>query len=150
LITPNEILDDDAAQQKLIGVRNQILGGDDFATIARAVSEDTVSAAEGGDLGWVSPGSFVPEFEERLATLPRGELSEPFRTRFGWHLVEVLDQRSHDTTDEVKRQECAREIRASKAEEERQLWLTRLRDQAFICDYTVSSDCIAETRAEAR
>jgi peptidyl-prolyl cis-trans isomerase SurA len=132
LITPNAILDDAATQQRLLGIRAQIAGGDDFGTIAQSVSEDTVSAAEGGDLGWVAPGDFVPEFEQMLASLPIGTLSEPFQTRFGWHLAEVLDSRSYDTTDEVKQQQCAREIRASKAEEEQELWLRRLRDQAFV------------------
>ena len=132
LLKPNEILDSDAVQQKLRGVRSQILGGDDFATIARAVSEDTVSAADGGDLGWISPGDFVPEFEQQVAQLPLKQLSEPLQSRYGWHLVEVLERRSHDTTDEVKREQCARQIRASKAEEERELWLRRLRDQAFV------------------
>jgi peptidyl-prolyl cis-trans isomerase SurA len=132
LLRPNEILDDAAVRQKLLGIRAQIVGGDDFGTIAQAVSEDTASAAESGDLGWVSPGDFVPEFEQALAQQAIGELSEPLRTRFGWHLVQVLDQRRHDTTDEVKREECARQIRASKAEEERELWLRRLRDQAFV------------------
>src|SRR5690606_1450811 len=88
LLTPNEVLDDDAVQQRLIGIREQILGGDEFGPIARAVSEDTVSAADGGDLGWIGPGSFVPEFEQKLAELEIGEVSEPFRTRFGWHIVE--------------------------------------------------------------
>ena len=132
LITPNEILDDAATQQRLLGIRAQISGGDDFGTIAQSVSEDTVSAAEGGDLGWVAPGDFVPEFEQMLASLAIGTLSEPFQTRFGWHLAEVLDSRSYDSTDEVKQQQCAREIRASKAEEEQELWLRRLRDQAFV------------------
>ena len=107
-------------------------GGDDFATVAQAVSEDTASAADGGDLGWLSPGDTVPEFEQALAQLPLNELSEPIKSRFGWHLVEVLERRSHDTTDEVKREQCARQIRAAKAEEERELWLRRLRDQAFV------------------
>ncbi|HEY8519788.1 MAG TPA: peptidylprolyl isomerase [Gammaproteobacteria bacterium] len=132
LITPNEILDNDAAKQKIIGIRQQILNGEDFATLARAQSEDTVSAAEGGDLGWVTPDDFVPEFGQMLRRLRIGELSEPFETRFGWHIVEVLDRRTYDTTDEVKRQECTRQIRASKAEEELQLWITRLRDQAYV------------------
>jgi peptidyl-prolyl cis-trans isomerase SurA len=108
------------------------LGGDDFATVAEAVSEDTASAAEGGDLDWLSPGDTVPEFEQAMANLPLNELSEPVKTRFGWHLIEVLERRSHDTTDEVKRNECARQVRATKAEEERELWLRRLRDQAFV------------------
>jgi peptidyl-prolyl cis-trans isomerase SurA len=132
LLSKNEILDDAATQQKLIGIRQQILGGDDFGAIAESVSEDAQSAADGGDLGWVSPGDTVPEFEQMLATLPLRSLSEPFQTRFGWHIAEVLERRSYDTTDEVKQQQCAREIRASKAEEERELWLRRLRDQAFV------------------
>ena len=132
LLRPNEILDEAAAQQKIIGIRAQIAGGDDFATVARAVSEDPASASDGGDLGWLSPGDTVPEFEEALAELPLNELSQPLKTRFGWHLIEVLERRSYDTTDEVKRQQCARQIRATKAEEERELWARRLRDQAFV------------------
>ena len=132
LLRPNEILDDDATKQKIIGVRSQILGGDDFATVARAVSDDTASATDGGDLGWLSPGDTVPEFENVLASLPSGEISEPIKSRFGWHLVEVLERRSHDTTEENKRGDCVRQIRASKAEEERELWLRRLRAQAYV------------------
>jgi peptidyl-prolyl cis-trans isomerase SurA len=132
LLRPNEILDESAVQQKARGIRDQIVGGDDFATVAEAVSEDPQSAAEGGDLGWLSPGDTVPEFEEAMATLQINELSEPIKTRFGWHLIEILERRSHDTTDEVKRTQCARQIRATKAEEERELWVRRLRDQAFV------------------
>jgi peptidyl-prolyl cis-trans isomerase SurA len=132
LLRPNEILDAAAVQQKAIGIRAQLAAGDDFATVAEAVSEDTGSAAEGGDLGWLSPGDTVPEFEQALAQLPLGELSGPVQTRFGWHLIEVLERRSHDTTDETKRANCARQIRAAKAEEERELWARRLRDQAFV------------------
>lgn len=132
LITPNEVLDDDAAMQRLRGIRDQILGGDDFATIAQAVSEDAVSAADGGDLGWSEPEAYVPEFTEMLTSLPIGELSEPFQTRFGWHILEVLEHRSYDQTNDVKEQQCAGEIRAAKAEEEKAMWLRRLRDQAFI------------------
>ena len=90
LLRPNEILDEAAVQQKVRGIRAQIVGGDDFATIAEAVSEDTASAADGGELGWVSPGDTVPEFEQALAKLPLNELSEPIKSRFGWHLIEVL------------------------------------------------------------
>jgi peptidyl-prolyl cis-trans isomerase SurA len=132
LLRPNEILDEAAVQQKARDVRAQIAGGDDFATVARAVSEDTGSAAEGGDLGWLSPGATVPEFEEALLALPIGELSEPIKSPFGWHLAQVLERRTYDTTDEMKRTQCARQIRAAKAEEERELWVRRLRDQAFV------------------
>ena len=132
LLRPNEILDDAAVQQKMLGIRERIVAGDDFATIAEAVSEDTVSSSEGGELGWLSPGDTVPEFEEAMAQLPLNELSQPIQSRFGWHLMEVLERRSHDTTDEAKRDQCARQVRATKAEEERELWARRLRDQAFV------------------
>jgi peptidyl-prolyl cis-trans isomerase SurA len=132
LLRPTEILDLPAVRQKILGIRQQIIGGDDFATVARAVSDDNTSATDGGDLGWMSPGDTVPEFEQAIAQLALGSLSEPIQTRFGWHIVEVLERRSHDTTDEMKREECARQIRTSKAEEERELWVRRLRDQAFV------------------
>jgi hypothetical protein len=75
--------------------------------------------------------------------MPLNEVSEPLRTRYGWHLVEVLGRRTQDTTDEVKREECSREVRANKAEEERELWIRRLRDQAFVCNYVTGGvqDC---------
>ena len=115
-----------------VGIRAQIVGGDDFATVAKAVSEDPASAADGGDLGWLSPGDTAPEFEQAIANLAMNEISQPIKSRFGWHLVQVLERRSHDITDEKKREDCGRQIRAAKAEEERELWLRRLRDQTFV------------------
>ena len=132
LMQPNEILDEATVAQRLSGIREDVLGGDDFGAIAQALSEDPASAAENGDLGWVVPGDFVPEFAQRLEELEIGELSEPFRTRFGWHIVEVTDRRTYDTTEEVKEQRCAETIRASKMEEQQQLWLQQIRDQAFV------------------
>jgi peptidyl-prolyl cis-trans isomerase SurA len=132
LIAPNALLDEDATRQKLLGVREQILRGDDFTAVANAVSEDAVSGSDGGDLGWVSPDDFVPEFAEKLRELEIGELSEVFRTRFGYHIVEVLERRTHDTTDELKEERCFTEIREGKAEEEREMWARRLRDQAYV------------------
>jgi len=132
LLVPNEIMDDDAVQQRLSGIREQILAGDDFGPIAQSISEDPASAADNGDLGWVEAGIFVPEFEEMLTSLELNELSEPFQTRYGWHLAEVTDTRSYDTTEEIKEQRCADQIRASKVEEEQELWLRRLRDEAFV------------------
>ncbi len=132
LLRPNEIMDDAAVQQRLIGIREQLLAGEEFGPIARSLSEDPGSAAEDGDLGWVEAGIFVPEFEQQLNALELNELSEPFQTRFGWHLVEVTDTRTYDTTEEIKEQRCADQIRESKVEEERELWLRRLRDEAFV------------------
>ena len=125
-------MDEAAVLQRLRGIREQVLDGDDFAAIAQSVSEDPISAADGGDLGWTESGVFVPEFEEVVAGLEIGELSEPFQTRFGWHIAEVTDTRSYDTTEELKEQRCAEQIRASKLEEEQELWLRRLRDEAFV------------------
>jgi len=132
LLLPNELMDNDAIRQRLTGIRNDILAGDDFGAIAQSISEDPISAADGGDLGWTEPGVFVPEFEEAVAGLEEGVLSEPFQTRYGWHIAEVLGSRSYDTTEELKEERCAEQIRASKLEEERELWLRRLRDEAFV------------------
>ena len=132
LITPNEILDNAAAEVKIAGIRGQIEAGEEFSAVAKAVSEDPVSAADGGDLGWSPAGTFAPEFEEVVAQLPLNTVSEPFRTRFGWHIAEVMERRVHDTTAEVKEQQCFEAIRASKLEEETELWLRRLRDEAYV------------------
>ncbi|OUU79650.1 MAG: hypothetical protein CBC38_04015 [Gammaproteobacteria bacterium TMED78] len=132
LIQPNEILDDDATQQKITEIRNQIINGDDFSTLAQALSEDNASAAEGGDLGWVEPGIFVPEFDEQLNQLNHNEISQPFKTRYGWHIVEITDTRRYNNTEELKERSCVDQIRGSKAEEELELWLRRIRDEAFV------------------
>lgn len=132
LITPNEVLDDQAAEAKIGGIRARIVGGDDFAAVARAVSDDPGSKAEGGDLGWAGPNTYAPEFQKLADTLPEGQLSEPFRTRFGWHILEVLGRRTQDTTEDVQRNQAALAIRNSKLGEETELWARRLRDQAFV------------------
>ena len=132
LIEPNEVMNDEAVLQRLRGIREQILNGGDFAVFAQTVSDDAVSGAEGGDMDWTEPGIFVSEFEAVVAGLEIGELSEPFNTPFGWHIAEVLDSRSYDMTEERKEQQCIQRIRGTKFEEERTLWLSRLRDEAFV------------------
>jgi peptidyl-prolyl cis-trans isomerase SurA len=132
LIVPNEILDDENARQRLIMIREQIAEGDDFEAIATVVSEDPGSAANGGDLGWNGPDTFVPEFQAVVGSLEIGELSEPFRSPFGWHIVEVLGRRQHDTTEDVQRQQALMALRMNKLEEETELWVRRLRDEAFV------------------
>jgi len=132
LITTNEVLDDDAARQKLAEVRDQILAGDDFGAVAKVLSEDPGSAIEGGDLGWSSARIYAPEFARLAESMPIGEITEPFRTQFGWHILEVLDRRTQDTTDDVKRRQAIGAIRTSKLGEETELWARRLRDQAFV------------------
>ncbi len=132
LITTNEVLDDKVVQQKLEEIRLQIVSGDDFEAVAKVVSEDPASAVDGGDLGWNGPGAFVPDFQTACDELAIGEISGPFRTPYGWHIVEVLGRRVQDTTDEVQRQQAVMAIRESKLTEETELWMRRLRDEAFV------------------
>jgi peptidyl-prolyl cis-trans isomerase SurA len=133
LLQTNELEDDSTVQQKLKGIRTRIVEqNEDFAAIAAVTSADKGSAVDGGDLGWTGPGSFVPEFEKVLQALKENEISEPFKTQFGWHIVQVLGRRMHDTTDDVRRNRAFAALRESKAEEETEMWLRRLRDEAFV------------------
>jgi peptidyl-prolyl cis-trans isomerase SurA len=95
-------------------------------------SEDPGSASRGGELGWSAPGTFDPKFEEVLGGLEPEQVSEPFRTQFGWHIVQLLGRRSHDQSDEVRRQRVFAALRESKLDEETELWLRRLRDEAYV------------------
>ncbi len=132
LLKPTEIQDDATVEQRLREVRERILKGEDFAVLAKTLSEDPGSGAEGGDLGWTAPGTFVPEFDAVLASLRENEISEPFRTQFGWHIVQLLGKRQYDSTDELRRQRAFLQLRGSKADEETELWLRRLRDEAYV------------------
>ena len=133
LIMPNEIIDDATARQQLENALERIEEGEDFGELAKLLS-DGPTAPVGGDLGWSDPGSFVPEFERVLDDLEIGEISEPFRSPFGWHIVEVLDRRVYDNTEDLKRRNCDARIRNSKMEDETQLWMRRLRDEAFVVE----------------
>ena len=132
LLKPNELDDDETVRQKLTKLRDRILNGEDFAGIASATSQDPGSAPDGGDLGWSGPGTFVPEFDKAIADLKPNEISEPFKTRYGWHIVQYLGTRTYDSTDDVRKQRAFAAIRESKADEETELWLHRLRDEAFV------------------
>jgi peptidyl-prolyl cis-trans isomerase SurA len=132
LMKPNELDDDATVREKLAKLRERILKGEDFAGIASTSSEDPGSAPDGGDLGWSGPGTFVPEFDKAIADLKPNEISEPFKTRYGWHIVQMLGTRTYDSTDDVRRQKAFAAIRESKADEETELWLRRLRDDAFV------------------
>ena len=132
LMKPNELQDDATVRQKLAVIRERIEKGEDFAGLAQVSSEDPGSAAEGGDLGWANPGTFVPDFEKKLSELKDNEISEPFHTQYGWHIVQVLGRRQFDNTDELKRRHAGEAIRASHADEETELWMRRLRDEAYV------------------
>jgi peptidyl-prolyl cis-trans isomerase SurA len=133
LLKPNELQDDATVQQKLQTIRDRIVNkGENFSAVASVVSEDPGSAADGGDLGWTAPGTFVPEFEKQLAQLQPDEISEPFKTQYGWHIIQLLGRRQFDNTEEIIKQQAFNIIRNSKADEETELWLRRLRDEAYV------------------
>ncbi len=133
LITPNEIIDDETAKQRLDDALAKIRAGEqDFAEQAKLLSDDPGSANLGGDLGWAGPGTFVPEFEAVIDAAEIGAISEPFRSPFGWHIVEVLERRVYDNTEDLKKRNCDLRIRNSKMDEETQLWMQRMRDEAFV------------------
>jgi len=133
LVKTNELQDDATVEQKLASIRDRILNkGENFSAVASVVSEDPGSAAEGGDLGWSNPGTFVPEFEKVLAQLQPDEISEPFRTQYGWHIIQLLGRRQYDTTAEDERQQAFMALREAKVDEETELWLRRLRDEAYV------------------
>lgn len=132
LMRPNEVQDDATTRQRLEAIRTRILAGEDFGALASVTSEDPGSASRGGDLGWNVPGTFDPAFEKVLGDLKDDEISEPFRTQFGWHIVQVLGRRTHDQSDEVRRQKVLTALRESKVDEETELWLRRLRDEAYV------------------
>jgi peptidyl-prolyl cis-trans isomerase SurA len=132
LIRTNELTSNDEARSKLEQLQQRIAGGDDFADLARGHSDDSTTAVNGGSLGWVSPGDLVPAFEEVMNGLPDGQVSAPFRTQFGWHIVQVLEHRDHDDTEELQRTRARDQLRQRRIEEETQTWLQQLRDEAYV------------------
>ena len=132
LIKTNELIDDKEAEKRLYGLRERIMDGDDFGILAKANSDDKGSAIKGGNLGWVLPGALVKPFEDAMNELAIKELSEPVQTQFGWHLIQVLARKERDNSEEHKRNKAREEIRTRKIEEETELWLRRLRDEAYV------------------
>ena len=132
LMKPNELQDDATVRLKLSGLRDRILKGEDFAVIAASVSEDPGSAVKGGDLDWMGSGAFVPEFEAMLATLKENEISQPFQSQFGWHIVQLLGRRKFDTTEESLRNRAYQQLVQSREDSETDLWVRKLRDEAFV------------------
>lgn len=132
LIRTNEVISDEEAQTRLEQLKLRIEGGEDFGDLARSHSDDRASAIKGGELGWLSPGDLIPKFEKVADNLALGEVSKPFKTQFGWHIVQVMERREYDNTEEVMRSRAREQIRERKAEEEGQAWLRQLRDSAYV------------------
>jgi len=131
LVKTSEIVSEADAKRKLNNLRERIINGADFGELAKLNSDDA-SSIKGGDLGWIYPGDTVPEFERMMASLKLGQLSEPFASPFGWHLVQVLERRKTSVSGERKRQEARLILRERKADEAYQEWLRQLRDRAFV------------------
>jgi len=139
LLKPDEINSDEAVRLRIEQLMVRLENGEDFATLARAHSQDPLSAARGGDLGWLSQGDTVPEFEDQMNSLEPGQLSKPFKSQFGWHLVQVMERRDHDSTEEYERNKVRQLIRSRKYDEELFLWLRRLRDESYV-DYRIDDN----------
>ncbi len=132
LIKPSEIMTDDEARELAADLKARILAGEDFGDLAREYSEDIGSAQEGGDLGWTSPGQMVPEFEAAVQDTAVGEIADPVRSQFGWHILEVMERRDEDMTAQATRNQAMNYLHNRKYQEELDAWLRQIRDEAFV------------------
>ena len=132
LVRTNALLSDEAAEKKLKTIKSRIKDGEDFGELAKEYSEDHGSAVDGGQLGWGVSSNYVQQFKEVVDSLKVKEISEPFRTQYGWHIVQLLDIRRHDNTQEAMRAKALEQIRQRKIEEETELWLRQLLDESYV------------------
>ena len=132
LIKPNEIRSEAETQRLVERLYERIIAGEDFATLAKSFSEDPGSALNGGDLNWIDPNTLVPEFREVMAKTPSGQLSKPFKSPYGWHVLEVMGRRATDSSEQYREQQAMNALRNRKYDEELQAWLRQIRDEAYV------------------
>jgi peptidyl-prolyl cis-trans isomerase SurA len=132
LLKPSAIRSDEETRALASDLRQQIINGAEFTELAKEFSEDIGSAQEGGDLGWASPGQMVGEFETVMTETPVGEVSQPFRSQFGWHILQVMERRDQDVTDTVAKNRAREYLHQRKYQEELDAWLRKIRDEAFV------------------
>ena len=132
LIAPSEIRNDQEAKTMIDKLYDRIISGDDFAGLARSNSDDPVSAIDGGSLDWVSPGQMVPEFDNMMNQVALNEVSKPFRSQFGWHILEVTERRKQDMRALIQSNQAKQVIHKYKYESELSNWLLEIKDEAFI------------------
>ncbi len=132
LIKPSIIDDNKQVIERLREIRKRIINGEDFATMAKAYSEDTASASKGGDLGWFKEGTMVPEFEAALKQLKPGEISDVIRTNFGYHIIELLGRRTHNDADELLKEKAREILTQRKIAEQKAAFYRRIRDEAYV------------------
>lgn len=131
LIKVNEQTSEADAKAKIDRLRDRLVAGANFEELARSNSEDA-SNAKGGDLGWLSPGDTVPDFERAMDQLKVNEISQPIRTPFGWHLIQVLERRKQDVTEQRRREEARKAIRQRKSDEQFDEFVRERRDAAYV------------------
>ncbi len=132
LLRPNEILSEEDARNRLLEFRQRILGGEQFERLARLYSVDYGSGADGGDIGWMGKGDTVKEYQDVTDSLQPGQISQPFRSQFGWHLVEVTGRRTVDETNESRRESIYSQLLLQRQREFFNVWQQRLRDEAYV------------------
>lgn len=132
LLKPSEIRSEEETQRLAEKLYERIQAGESFADLAKKFSEDPGSKLNGGDLNWVDPESLVPEFREVMNNAPQGQVTRPFRSPFGWHVLEVMGRRATDSSDKFREQQAAQTLRARKYDEELQAWLRQIRDEAYV------------------
>ena len=132
LIRPNELISEEGAKVRLQSLRQRILDGEDFSQLARLFSVDYSSGSQGGDIGWTEAGNTVPEYESIASQLEPGELSEPFQSQFGWHLIEVTGRRTIDETEESKFNKIHAQLLQQRRIEAFDIWKRRLRDEPYV------------------
>lgn len=132
LVRTSETVSEAQAEETIRELYQKIQDGADFGALAREYSDDPVSGSDGGNLGWVSPGQMVPEFEQAMMEAEVGEVKGPFRSQFGWHILEVQDRRQQDISGEVRESEARQTIYRRKFDTELQNWLREIRDEAFV------------------
>ena len=132
LIKPSEIRNEAETKRLIERIYDRLRAGEDFGEMAKSFSEDPGSALNGGDLNWVDPNALVPEFREVMENTPSGQLSRPFRSPFGWHILEVLGRRATDSSEQSREQQARNMLRNRKYDEELQAWLRQIRDEAYV------------------
>ncbi len=132
LIKPSEIRSPEETRRLVERLYQRIVAGEDFAELAKSFSEDPGSALNGGDLNWIDPNALVPEFRQVMSETASGELSKPFQTQFGWHVLQVMGRRATDSSAQFREQQAANLLRNRKYDEELQAWLRQIRDEAYV------------------
>jgi len=132
LIKTNEIMNEQQALEKITDLRQQLIDGADFAELAKEHSDDIGSKRKGGSLGWSMPGVFVPAFEKAMNEATLGEITEPVKSQFGWHIILVSERRDEDFSEELVRQKARNFLVGRRFQDEVQLWLQGIRDSAYI------------------